>query len=128
MLCLRTNKKKESPMHRFLGMTSLAAISGAIMLAGCATVDDVNRAQATANQGVADAASAHMAADIADQKAERAGTIAMQAQATASSAQALATVANSSAQQAQADLRSAQTQLQAAINANSQRLARGERD
>ena len=100
-------------MYRVFGLTSLAAISGAVMLAGCATTADVEKAQATANQAVADAGAAHMAADVAGQKADRAGAIAMQAQATASSAQALAQSANSSAQQVSADLNAAQLKYQA---------------
>ena len=114
-------------MHRFLGMTSLAAISGALMLAGCATTEDVEKAQATANQGVAAAAAAHMAADIADQKATQAGQMAAQAQSAANTAQQIAQAANTSAQQALATANSAQSLAQAHAVVSS-RVARGERD
>ena len=132
-------------MSRFFGMTSLAAISGALMLAGCATTEDVQKAQATANQGIADAAGARMAADAADQKATQAGQMAAQAQAAANTAQQVAQAANTNAQQALATANSAQSlaQAQAAVgNARfaqleppmkrhhrvARRVARGERD
>jgi hypothetical protein len=114
-------------MHRFLGMTSLAAISGALMLAGCQT-DDIQRAQATANQAVADAAGARMAADVADQKATQAGQMAAQAQSTANTAQQVAQAAHSNSQQALATANSAQSLAQAHIAAGAPRVARGERD
>ena len=128
-------------MSRYLQMTSLAAISGALMLAGCATTEDVEKAQATANQAVANAAAAHMAADVADQKATSAGQMAAQAQSTADTAQQIAQAANTSAKQASASATSAQSYAQAQIAAGSRfaqlerpvkqrrhRAARGERD
>jgi hypothetical protein len=128
MIRSRTNKKKkESPMHRFFGMTSVAAIAGALMLAGCQS-DDIERAQATANHAVADAANARMAADVADQKATQAGQMAAQAQSTANTAQGLAQNANSNSQQALAAANAAQSLAQAHIAASAPRVARGERD
>ena len=115
-------------MHRFLGMTSLAAISGAIMLAGCATTEDVEKAQATANQAIADAAGARMAADVADQKATQAGQMAAQAQAAANTAQQVAQAAHTNAQQALSTANSAQSLAQAHAAVSSARVARGERD
>ena len=119
-------------MRKFLGMTSLLATFGATLLAGCASTESVEMAQATANHAV-------QAAQVADQKAEQAGQSAQNAhqaaqqaqatantaQATASSAQATASAAAQSSAEARADFLRAQQNAQAYLQA---RRARGERD
>ena len=91
-------------MHKLLG---IACLSGAVLLAACATTDDVQRAQATANRALAASASAQSAAEAADQKADVAGQRAAQA---AQMAQA----ANQSAMQAAANANAATSAAQIA--------------
>ena len=131
-------------MHRLLG---IACLSGAVMLAACATTEDVEKAQATANQAAAAAASAQSAAQAADQKADLAGQraaqaaqmaqtanqTAMQAQANANAAQTAAQIASAKSQDVENKLSLAQQNLQSRLAQaraarGAPRVARGERE
>jgi hypothetical protein len=85
-------------MRKFFGIAALSAVSAAVMLAGCATSEEVAMAQASANRAQATADAAHSAALTADQKADQAGQLAQRANAEAGQAQAAANSANTAAQ------------------------------
>ena len=59
---------------------SLAVVSATLIVAGCATIDDAKRAQATADQALASAGQAQQAANAAQQTASTALTNAQNAQ------------------------------------------------
>jgi hypothetical protein len=100
-------------MRAFLGLNSLVAVIGAALLAGCATTDSVEMAQATANRAVASADAAHAAAMAADQKADQAGQLAQRANLEAGQAQVAANSATSAAQIATHNADDAKQQLAA---------------
>jgi len=129
-------------MHRLIG---IACLSGAVMLAACATTEDVEKAQATANQALSAAGAAHSAAQAADKKADLAGQraaqaaqmaqtanqTAMQAQATASAAQASAQIAHAKSLDVENKLALAREAAAARLAQSGRpapRVARGERD
>src|ERR1051326_374923 len=131
-------------MHRLIG---IACLSGAVMLAACATTEDVEKAQATANQALSAAGAAHSAAQAADQKADLAGQraaqaaqmaqtanqTAMQAQASANAAQTAAQIATAKSQDVENKLSLAQQAAAARLAQSGRarpapRVARGERD
>ena len=131
-------------MHRLLGISCLA---GAVLLSACATTEEVERAQATANQALSAASAAQGAAQAADQKADLAGQraaqaaqmaqnasqAAMQAQATASAAQGAAAVAHAKGLEldnrfAQARQNLEQRLSQGRTGRSAPRVARGERE
>src|SRR5260221_13106418 len=109
----RDPSEKEFPMRKFLGMTSLLATFGATLLAGCASTESVEMAQATANHAV-------QAAQVADQKAEQAGQAAQNAHQAAQQAQATANTAQAIASSAQATASSDQATAQAAAQGTSE--------
>ena len=130
-------------MHRLLG---IACLSGAVMLAACQS-DDIERAQATANQALSQAGAAQGAAQAADQKADLAGqraaqaaqmaqtanNTAMQAQASANAAQTAAQIATAKSQDVENKLSLARQTLesrvaQARAARGAPRVARGERE
>lgn len=131
-------------MHRLLGISCLA---GAVLLSACATTEEVEKAQATANQALSAASAAQGAAQAADQKADLAGQraaqaaqmaqnanqAAMQAQATATSAQASAAVATAKSQEVENRLAQARINLEQRLSQgrparSAPRVARGERE
>lgn len=97
----------------------LPVVMGATMLGGCATVEDVNRAQASADAARMTADQALSAAQAAQQRADQANSAAASAQASANAAQSAARDAAAAADQAKAQ---ANEQIETRT-----RLARGER-
>ena len=84
-----------------LGMVSkglVALVMGASMLGGCATVEQVERAQASADAAKIQADQAFAAAQAAQQRADAANAAALQAQAAARDAAAAADVARSTSE------------------------------
>jgi hypothetical protein len=119
--CYFRGLSMERTMHRFLS-TSLAAmaLSAALMAGGCASTDDVNRAQATADAAKMTADQALLAAQMAQARADQANATAQTAQNTANSAQSTAQAAAASADQAKEEATREETET-------TTRLARGER-
>lgn len=74
--------------------TRYAIIAGALMLGGCASMDDVKRAQSTADQALSAAQSAGQRADAAMSAANSAGSKADAAMSAANAAGAKADEAN----------------------------------
>ena len=94
-------------MHNILTRGLLPMVVGATLLAGCATKDAVQMAQATADAARMQAEQARSTADqaissaqLAQQRADQANGSAQQAQQTANSAQTVANSAQSTAQNA----------------------------
>ena len=84
-----------------LGMVSkglVALVMGASMLGGCATTEQVARAQASADAAKIEADQAFAAAQAAQQRADAANAAALQAQAAARDAAAAADVARSTSE------------------------------
>ena len=100
----------------------LSAVAGAALLAGCATMDDVMRAQEAADAARMQADQALAAAQAAAQRADQASSAAQQAQQAAQSAQ-------QNAEQAGNEARAANERAQEAAKPlpPPRRLARGER-
>jgi hypothetical protein len=73
-------------MHIFGKSTLIALGAGALLLGGCATTEQVRRAQDTADRALAEAQAAQANAARAQQTADAATSTAQQAQAAASSA------------------------------------------
>ena len=85
-------------MMQLLGKGSLVGLGvSALLLTGCATTGQVERAQETADRALAAAEAAQANAARAQQTADAAGSAAQQAQATAASAQTAASAAQSAA-------------------------------
>jgi hypothetical protein len=90
----------EELMLHLVGKGALVGLGvGALLLGGCATTGQVERAQSTADQALQTAQAAQAGAQRAQQTADAASSTAQQAQATAASAQ---TQAQSAADQARA--------------------------
>jgi F0F1-type ATP synthase epsilon subunit len=107
------NQKEESLMHLFLKRTAFAGAVGALaLLGGCASVDDVKHAQATADQALS-------AANQAQQTASAAGSSAQSAMSAAQAAQQSADKANASVAELSGQVQTLQQQKIA---------RRGERD
>lgn len=78
-------------MQKFFGRSSLLAVAAAsLLVTGCASTDDVKKAQATADQALS--------------TAQQAQSSAQQAQQTASAAQSAAQAAQQSADQNKSDI------------------------
>jgi len=95
----------------------LGALGALTLLAGCASVDDVKRAQATADQGVS-------LANQAQQTASSAQSTAQAAQSTAQSAGQAAQAAQQAADRANADIAS----LGQRVQVLEEKPKRGQRD
>jgi hypothetical protein len=102
-------------------MKTCSALVVAMSMAACATVEDVQRAQATADDAIMRADRANAAAQTAQQTAQQAQQAAAQAQQTAQGATAAANAAGQRATQAEAAARAATERMQQTV------LARGER-
>jgi hypothetical protein len=113
---LRPGTDEESMMHSILSKGFVAlAMSGALMMGGCATTESVERAQASADAAAMRADAAFAAAQTAQQRADAAGAAAQEARAAADRAQAAAASASSSVEAVRNE------------RVQSTRLARGER-
>jgi hypothetical protein len=120
-----TEFKQERMMQSIVSKGLVAmAMSASLLAGGCATTEDVERAQATADsakmtadQALAAAQSAGQRADAANSAAQQANSAAQQAQSAADRAQAAAQNASSAAEAARAESQRVRTT----------RLARGER-
>jgi murein lipoprotein len=99
MLATRTstNAVNKGAFMRTISWTKKAPIvvAGALLLAGCASTDDVKRAQATADQALSAAQSAGQRADSAMSAANAAGAKADSAMSAANAAASKADEANS---------------------------------
>lgn len=98
------HQKEISPMDGRIGKLSLAALAIALSLGGCATTESVERAQATADQGLAAAQKAQGSADNAAGAAERAQATADSAASAAQNASAEARAANDKVTQLAANM------------------------
>jgi len=89
-------------MGYYMINTRLIAVgaSAVLMLSGCATIDDVKRAQSTADQALSLAQEGKSAAQQAQATADNATVAAQRAQATADSAVSAAAIADSKAEAA----------------------------
>src|SRR5215469_9290809 len=108
------------PMNTFTRVASIAVVSGAALLAGCATQEElaVVRSTAVAADQKADAAIqrsdlAGQKADMASQRADQATQIAQAAQSNAQQAEATANAANATAQNAKGVADTVQSALNA---------------
>ena len=112
-------------MRRVLnGIVFAGAACALVALSGCASIEDVEKAQATADQAVNAAGAAHQAANTAQSAADRAQASADRAQQTASAAQATAT----GAQQGVEGNRAAIAQLNTEVEALKPKQRVGMRD
>jgi hypothetical protein len=111
-------------MHGILSKGFLPLAFGtALILGGCATKDDVMKAQTSADQ-------ANAAAGRAQSSADQANSAAARAQQTADAARAAAQSANDAAQKASADAKAVSDKMdadEAAEKTRHGRRARGER-
>lgn len=111
-------------MHSILSRSFLPLALGAgLLLAGCATKEDVMKAQSTADAANSAAGRAQSTADAANAAAQR-------AQQTADAARAAAQAANDAAQKASADAKAVSDKMdadEAAEKTRHGRRARGER-
>ena len=103
-------------MHLFVKGLLPLVLGAAVMTSGCATVDQVNRAQAAADSAHAQADAAFAAAQAAQARADQANSSALAAQTAARDAAA-------SADAARADARAASQR----IETTTVRRVRGER-
>ncbi|MFC3068272.1 hypothetical protein [Phenylobacterium soli] len=85
-------------------LTLTALLTGAVALSGCASIDSVKRAQATADQALAMAQSDQAASQHAQSSADAAAAAAQRAQSSADAAASAAQSAQSAAQAASAQV------------------------
>src|SRR5262245_26065952 len=91
-LTVEAGSREEFYMHSVLRRSAIAlAMAAAPFVTGCASVESVEMAQATANQALSTAQSATSAAQAAQQRADQANQQAQNAFAAAQSAQSSAT-------------------------------------
>ena len=117
-------------MRRVLnGVIFASAACGLMALTGCASIESVEQAQATADRALIRADQAMAAADRAQQTASNAQASANGAQAAADRATQVANAAQASSDRAVASLNESRTQI-TALNeqVESQRSRRGMRD
>lgn len=105
---------------RYLSRNALLAVVGATLVSACATVEDVQRAQATADEALARSDRAGGLAQSAMTEAQNASRLATDARAASDAAMRRADEANFAAQQTAQELEASQRPPQRLV-------ARGER-
>jgi hypothetical protein len=104
-------------MYGLASRISMAGLmAGALMLSGCASIDAVEHAQATADEAMTHAQAGEAAAARAQSTADAAGAAAQRAQSTADAAGSAAQRAQSTADAANSAAQAAQTDAHAAID------------